>query len=171
MSFFGIFFLLYFFKLSDGHGFWTNLRSTDYDLHKLCIRYQRSLRRFGKAQLERPKFLLDCKKNEVYPKFVRWNNITRMKRKKTKARYLHLLINDAIQDKKTALRKLTTETTQLKHQLSQRTTWVKFKLICFSINCLLSSEKTKIIRRHQKKLSVLIELKRTSDGITDNRRS
>ena len=39
----------------------------------------------------------------------------------------------------------------------------------FSINRLLSSEKTKIIRRHQKKLiSVLIELKRTSDGITDN---
>ena len=46
---------------------------------------------------------------------------------------------------------------------------MKFKLICFSINRLLSSEKTKIIRRHQKKLiSVLIELKRTSDGITDN---
>ena len=44
---------------------------------------------------------------------------------------------------------------------------MKFKLICFSINRLLSSEKTKIIRRYQKKLSVLIELKRASYGITD----
>ena len=33
---------------------------------------------------------------------------------------------------------------------------------------LLPSEKTKISCRHQKKLSVLIQLKRTSDGITEN---
>ena len=39
------------------------------------------------------KFLLDCKKNEAYPKFVRWKNITRMKRKKVQARSLHLLLN------------------------------------------------------------------------------
>jgi hypothetical protein len=142
-------FLLYFFKLSAGHGFWTNLRSTDSDLYKLCIRYQRSLRRFEKAQLDL-KFLLDCKKNQVYPKFVRWKNITHMKRKKAQTHYLHLLLNDAIHDKKITLQKLTTETTELTHQLSQRTTWMKYKLICFSINHLLSFEKTKIVRRHQK---------------------
>ena len=88
--------------------------------------------------------------------------------KEGQTRYLHLLLNDAIHDKKIALQKLTTGTTELKHQLSQRTTWMKYKLICFSINRLLSSEKTKIVCRHQKKLSVLTALKRTSDGITEN---
>ena len=50
------------------------------------------MKRFKKAQLDL-KFLLDCKKNEVYPKFVRWKNITRMKRKKAQARSLHVLLN------------------------------------------------------------------------------
>ena len=97
---------------------------------------------------------------------MRWKNIT--KRKKAQTRYLNLLLNDAIHDKKITLQKLTTETTELKHQPSQRTTWMKYKLICFSFNRLLSSEKTKIVRRHQNKLPVLTALKRTSDGITEN---
>ena len=69
-----------------------HLTNLSYDLHKLCIRYQISWRRFEKTQLDL-KFLLDCKKNETYPKFVRWKNIMRMKRQKAQARYLHLLLN------------------------------------------------------------------------------
>ena len=92
--FFGICFILYFLKLSAGCGFWSKLRRTDPELHKVAIKYQRYLRRLEKAKLDL-KFLLDCKANDVYPKFVRWRNITRMK-KKSQKRYLHLLLNDAI---------------------------------------------------------------------------
>ena len=45
---------------------------------------------------------------------------------------------------------------------------MKFRLIYFSINRLLRREKNKITNRHKKKLSTLIELKRTADGIEDN---
>ena len=91
-----------------------------------------------------------------------------MKRKKAQARYLHLLLNDAIYDKKADLRQFTNEVDTLKQQLPQHTTWMKYRLIIFSINRLLSLEKKKIIHRHQRKLSVLLELKRTSEGIMDN---
>ena len=66
--------------MSSGQGLWTKLRNTDAELHKLAVKYQRSVRKLEKAKLDL-QFLLDCKKEEVYPNFVRWKNITRMRRK------------------------------------------------------------------------------------------
>ena len=63
---------------------------------------------------------------------------------------------------------LTTQALELKQQLSARTTWMKYKLICFSINRLLNHEKNKIVSRHKKDLASLIDPKQTSDGITEN---
>lgn len=130
------------------------------------IKYQRSLRRMEKSQLDLD-FLNECKKNQVYPNFVRRKNITRFK-KKTQNRYHNLLLNDAIKEKLSNLQNLKTTTSELRQLLRSRTTWMKFKLICFSIGRLLQQEKRNILSRHNKNLKTLIDLKRISDGITDN---
>ena len=99
-----------------------------------------------------------CRKKKHHP----------CEKEESQARYLHLLLNDAFYDKKAVLRQPTNEVDTHKQQLPQHTTWLKYRLICFSINRLLSLEKKKITRRHQRKLGVLLELKRTSEGIMDN---
>ena len=99
MLIFGLCFILYFLKLSAGIGFWTKFRRTDPQLHEVAIKYQRSLRRLEKARLDL-KFLHDCKKNQVFPKFVRWQNLNRMK-KRNQRRYYNLLLTDAIKEKNT----------------------------------------------------------------------
>ena len=43
MFFFGLAFLLYFFKLSAGNGFWNNLRIADRKLYKQTIKFERLL--------------------------------------------------------------------------------------------------------------------------------
>ena len=89
-------------------------------------------------------------------------------KKRIQTRYLHLLLNDAIKEKKTDINSLTNETLNLKKDVSTETTWMKFKLICFSINRLLRQDNNETVRRHQKKLSTLIHLKRTAECLTDN---
>ena len=165
--FFGICFILYYVKLSAGHGFWSNLRRTDAVTHKLAVKYQRSLRQLEKAQLDL-NFLLNCKKHQVYPKFVRWKNISRLKKKKAQSRFLHLLLNDAVEEKRSDIKRLSTKTLELKQELSFRTTWMKFKLLIFSINRLLRADKNRITARHNRKLRTFIELKNISAGIQEN---
>ena len=126
----GVCFFLHLLKLSAGSGFWLNIQNTHPVLHKLAIRYQRCLRRLEKAQLDL-NFLHDCKKNQVYPKFERWKNITHLRKKKTQGHYLLLLLNDAIKDKKINIDNLTNRTLELKQHLSNQTTWMKFKHLFF----------------------------------------
>ena len=67
---------------------------------------------------------------------------------------------------KSYVNNLTTQTTDLNNYTN--VTRMKFRLICFSINRLLRCEKNKITSRHKMKLSTLLALKRTADGISDN---
>ena len=132
-------------------GFWTNLRKSDPGTHKLAVQYQRSWRRLSKAELDLT-FLRDCKKAEVYPKFVRWKNINQVKKKNRRQKFHKLLLNEAINEKNTDINNLRHKTAQLKTAIFQNTTWMKAQLIVFSVNRLLRSEKTKVKRRHAKKL-------------------
>ena len=152
--------------MSSGQGLWTKLRNTDAELHKLAVKYQRSVRKLEKAKLDL-QFLLDCKKEEVYPNFVRWKNITRMKRK-TQKRYLQSLLKDATTEKKSTIRNLSTLTHDLKQQLRSRTTWMKFQLICFAVNRTLEYEKKRIVNRHNRKLQTLVSLKHSAEGLEEN---
>ena len=167
MLIFGLCFVLYFLKLSAGIGFWSKLRRTDPQLYQVAIKYQRSLRRLAKAQLDL-KFLYDCKENQVFPKFVQWKNLNRMK-KRNQRRYYNLFLTDAIKEKNSHVGNLKKQCDDLKHEQSGQTTWMKFRLICFSINRLLAIEKSKITSRHDRKLNTLIELKQTADAIEENR--
>ena len=166
MLIFGLCFVLYFLKLSAGIGFWSKLRRTNPQLHQVAIKYQRSLGILAKAQLDL-KFLYDCKENKVFPKFVRWKNLNRMK-KRNQRHYYNLLLTDAIKEKNSHVGTLKRQCDDLKHELSGQTTWMKFRLICFSINRLLGNEKNKVTARHERKLNTLIELKQTADAIEEN---
>ena len=75
MLFFGVCFFIHFLKLSNVHGFWSNLQRTYKDTHLAAKSYQKILRKIMKAKHD-VKFLNDFKNFDVYPKFVRWKNIT-----------------------------------------------------------------------------------------------
>ena len=164
MFIFGVCFVLYLVKLSAGKGFWTNLQKSDPVTHKLAVQYQRSLRRLSKAELDRA-FLRDCKKAEVYPKFVRWKNINQMKRNRRRQTFHKLLLNEAIKEKNTDISNLRQTTAQLKTAIFEKTTWMKAQLIVVSVNRFLSSEKNKVKKRHAKKLEVLFHMKVQADKL------
>ena len=167
MLLFGVCFVLYFIKLSAGKGFWTNLRKSDPDTHKLAVQYQRSLHRLTKAELDLD-FLRKCKKSDVYPKFVRWKNINQL-RKKIKQRSFHkLLLNDAINERNTNIQRLRKVTSELKATILQTTTWMKAKLIIFSVNRLMNQEKKKIGQRHSNKLQRLLDMKSVAEKLETN---
>lgn len=108
--------------------------------------YQRSLRRLTKAELDLG-FLRKCKGSEVYPKFVRSERIKQLRRKKKQHRFHKLLLNDAINERNTdilRLRKTTCEQKAAILDILQTTTWMKAKLIIFSVNRLMCQENKKI---------------------------
>ena len=50
MYLFGIAFVLYFLKLSDGRGFWYNIRTSDENVYKVAIDYEREAKKLNKAE-------------------------------------------------------------------------------------------------------------------------
>ena len=153
--------------MSAGKGFWTNLRRSDPNTHKLAIQYQRSLRRLTKAELDLG-FLRKCKESEVYPKFVRWRNINQLRRKKKQHRFHKLLLNEAINEKNANISNLQKVNSQLKAEIFGNITWMKAKLIIFSTNRLLYREKNKISQRHAKKFQRLMDMKTAADKLENN---
>ena len=166
MLLFGICFLLYFIKLSGTKGFWYNLRRTDTEVHKAAKLYQKALRKQKKAKHDID-FLLKCKTQNVFPKFVRWKNINALSWR-DKNRYYSRNLNNSIGKRRSELKILESECNKLKQSLLDSTTWMKGKLIIFSINRLQNSICSQTKERHQKKLDVLVVNKRIMDGVKPN---
>ena len=158
--------MIYFLKLSNVHGFWSNLQRTDIDTHLAAKSYQKILRKFIKAKHD-VKFLNDCKKFDVYPKFVRWKNI-KTKDPRERSNYYSKNLKSATDKRRRELRNLTEKHDIAYQALKDLTTSVKGNLIIYSITRQYNKicEKTK--RRHQKKLDNLIINKRITDGINKN---
>ena len=74
MSLLGLAFLLYFFKLSAGNGFWNILRIADKKLYQQTIKAERLLLKLKRYKCHLT-FLMKCRDAEVYPKFVRFKNL------------------------------------------------------------------------------------------------
>ena len=68
----GVCFILYFLKLLDTNGFWSNLRTTDVNVRGAAELYPKGLQEYMRAKHD---FLQNCKTNNVFLKFVRWKNI------------------------------------------------------------------------------------------------
>ncbi|XP_066930298.1 uncharacterized protein [Clytia hemisphaerica] len=166
MFIFGLCFFLYFLKLSGTVGFWSNLRKTDTELHQAAKSYQKLLRKFRKAEHD-IRFLDNCKQNNVYPKFVRWKNL-KTKHPRDREKYYRRLLNESLDKRHSELKILRTKYKNCKTDLMNKTTWMKYKLILFSINRLQDNICKKTKSRHQKKLDALIINKRVLDGIAPN---
>ena len=74
-----------------------------------------------------------------------------------------------LQDRNNDLRSLTKKHDEMKIQLRQSTTWMKYHSIIYSLNRLQSSKTCIIEKRHQKKYDNLLIEKRLLDDIQQNR--
>ena len=70
----GVCFILYFLKLLDTNGFWSNLHTTDVNVRGAAELYPKGLQEYMRAKHD-VNFLQNCKTNNVFLKFVRWKNI------------------------------------------------------------------------------------------------
>ena len=78
------------------------------------------------------------------------------------------MLNETINEKNTDITNLRQTTAQLKTAIFEKTTWMKAQLIVFSVNRLLSSEKSKVKKLHAKKLEALLHMKTQADKLESN---
>ena len=74
MNIFGLTFLLYVIKWSDGTGFWNNYRNADIDSYRKASKTQRIQKKLVRCE-QAIKFLKQCRDANVFPKFTRWKMI------------------------------------------------------------------------------------------------
>ena len=166
MLLYGLIFVLFYTPLSGSSGFWKSLQTTDKTLHKVVVLYQKSLRKLEKRKLD-INFLNRCKDTNVFPKFVRWRSV-KHKPLHIKSNLYRKNLNNAINERNNEIRKLSAERDTNKTRSKQATTWIRYKLVIYSINDAQSKINTITSARHQKKHDALIVNKRITDAIKKN---
>ena len=73
MQIFGLTFILYLLKWSDGNGFWSNYRISDENSYKQAVKLQKLQKKLIRCELS-IKFMTKCRDTNVFPKFTRWKN-------------------------------------------------------------------------------------------------
>ena len=91
-----------------------------------------------------------------------------MKQKKKQQRIHKLLLNDAINERNTNICQLRKTTDELKNAIFDKNTWMKVRLIVFSVNRLLAGERKKTTTRHSHKLQRLLDMKTASERLETN---
>ena len=104
MQIFGLTFILYLLKWSDGNGFWSNYRISDENSYKQAVKLQKLQKKLIRCELS-IKFMTKCRDTNVFPKFTRWKNAN-SKAIKDRNKYRRKVLLDAIRDKHNQLRKL-----------------------------------------------------------------
>ena len=166
MNIFGLSVLLFYFKLSDGNGFWKNIRMSDPDCYRAAVEFERISKKLKKAELDL-KFLYDCRDEDLHPKFTRWRNFTSLD-EKGKRRAYRKVLNDEIKSKHQHIKRLKVTLALKEDALSAKTTWIKQMIVKNAVNNAVNSELKKVERRHKKKFTNLQEEKMKRDGITKN---
>ena len=94
MNIIGLTFVLYYLKLSDGNGFWRNIRLSDENLYKKAVDLERISKKLQKAKQDLS-FLYDYRNEDLHPKFTRWKNFKTLDNQ-TKRKSYRKVLNDAI---------------------------------------------------------------------------
>ena len=149
MSFVRITFLLFMFKLTDGKGFWYNLRLFYKEINKQAIKVKRVMKKVKRCE-RTLKFLCNCRDNDVFPKFVRWRNIKNQPLKK-KNRYYRWILWDEIDGK-----------------IKRNNDWIKGIVLKCPLKMVICKEERKWIKTHNKILDGLISHKKEIIGINEN---
>ena len=105
MNIIGLTFVLYYLKLSDGNGFWRNIRLSDENLYKKAVDLERISKKLQKAKQDLS-FLYDCRNEDLHPKFTCWKNFKTLDNQ-TKRKSYRKVLNDAIKTKHATIKEST----------------------------------------------------------------
>ena len=166
MNLLGLSFILYYIKLSDGNGFWSNIRRSDPDCYRRAVEFERIRKKLKKAELDL-KFLYDCRDEDLHPKFTRWRNFNTLD-DRAKHRAYRKVLNDEIKAKHAHIKRLRSTDAQKENALLSSTTWMKSLILTNAINGSVNSLMLKAKKTHKKKFINLMEDKRKRDGIIKN---
>ena len=166
MQIFGIAFILYFLKLSNGQGYWINYRNTDQPSYQQAVKVQKIYKKLTRCELA-IKFLVRCRDADVFPKFTRWKNAN-SKDFKTKKKYRRKVLLDEIREKRNLLRRLKDEVTKESDLLYADMTFLKKYALKYSISKGIEIEKRLVTKRHEKKFTNLVDEKALTEGTKEN---
>ena len=166
MKLFGLTFILYMIKWSDGQGFWDKYRNSDNESYKKAIKTQRIHKKLVRCE-QAIRFLKKCRDANVFPKFTRWK-IINGKSEKIKSKYRRKILLDEIREKNDLLRSLKDELKNSTDQLYENITYMKKWMIKFSIGNTVKQEEKLVTRRHEKKFANLLKERHETEGTTSN---
>ena len=159
---FGITLVLYLLKLSVGQGFWKNFRNADETSYKISVKYERVRKKLQAAEIAL-KFLIQCRDEDILPKFTRWKNHNKLNNNKKECRRRKILFEEINEKHK----RIKQEEAQVEENLKQ-ITWLKRTVVKYIINNYIKREEERIKKRHEKKLRNLRREKRLIDGTSPN---
>jgi hypothetical protein len=148
-SLFGITFVLFLLKLSAGKGFWKNFRIADETSYKLSVTYERVSKKLQAAE-HAVKFLVQCRDEDISPKFTRWKNLRKLEPRKKTKRCRQILFEE-IKNKHKRINQLKREKVESEENLKSKT-WMKRCIVKYIINNYLKREEQVIRKRHEKKM-------------------
>ena len=166
MQIFGLAFLLYFLKWSDGSGFWANYRISDESSYKQAVKLQRLQKKLVRCELA-IKFMTKCRDANVFPKFTRWKNAN-AKAVKDRNKYRRKVLLDEIRDKHKQLRKMKEEVQLESNKLFNNMTIMRKWMVKKSVENIVNIEKRLVQKRHDKKFKDLLNEKSKVEGTTEN---
>ena len=166
MQIFGISFILFFLKLSDGSGYWLNLRNSDEETYRQAVKVQRINKKLLRCELA-IKFLTRCRDTAVFPKFTRWKNAN-SKHIKSRNKYRRKVLLEEIKNKHREVRNLRNEVQEESRTLYEPMTYLRRTILKWSIQRILEAEKKLVEKRHEKKLRNLLDEKARVEGTETN---
>ena len=147
--------------------FWPNLRATDQSLHADAVTLQKLYFKTKKTELD-IKFLINCRDNNIIPKFVRWKNL-KSKRHKLRNTYHRRILKEAIQIQHNSLKSLKATLHEHETSISSRTTWLQNITLKYNAKRPIDKKLSTISQRHERKfLSGLQREHNISTGIKNN---
>ena len=129
---FGLAFLLYFFKLSAGNGFCSNLGIADKRFYQQKIKVERLLLNLKRYECNLT-CLIKCRDAGVYPKFVRYKNFNN-KPYKVKNRYYHLILLEKVTTMDRSIDNFKKQLYEAETALHKSTAWLKRLCITYTLS-------------------------------------
>ena len=166
MHLFGLTFILYYLKWSDGNQFWNKYRQSDEESYKQAVKLQRLEKKLIRCELAIA-FMSKCRDTNVFPKFTRWKNANQ-KAVKDRNKYRRKVLLDEIRNKHSQLRQMKNEVKAESTMLYSNMTFMKKWMVKRSIQIIIDAEKKLVQKRHNKKLANLLDEKAKLEGTMNN---
>ena len=165
-TFFGVVVILFSLKIYGGKGLFRKFRTTDPVSYKAANKYKRDLSRLKRRELDL-NFLLSCVKKDVLPSFTDWK-VFKIRSTKETIRERKRLLKFEVAKTKSDIKYLKKQKESSLLEFKNIATFLKFHIIKYAVEKLVSSEEAVIKQRKNEKLKRLINIEEIEDGICDN---